>query len=236
MTGAGLRHRSSVTELMDDPDCDPRALDRTYADFRVINGLVAGWRRTYVRRLRPLLDAERATTLLDIGSGGGDIPRSLAGWAARDGLRLAITAIDPDARAHRFATSRPAPSALEFRAAGSAELVAEGRTYDLVTSNHLLHHLDADALAALLADSAALARRRVVHGDLERSRVALAVYGPATLPFARRSFIHTDGMRSIRRSYRAAELAAAVPPGWRVERQFPYRLLLTLDRPVRSAA
>ena len=101
--------------------------------------------------------------------------------------------------------------------------------FDLVTSNHLLHHLDGEALAGLLADSAALVRRRVIHGDLERSRVALAVFGPATLPFARRSFIHTDGLRSIRRSYRRDELAAVVPAGWRVERQFPYRLLLTFD-------
>ncbi|OUE08887.1 hypothetical protein CMsap09_08080 [Clavibacter michiganensis] len=222
------RRDVGLTELMDDPGCDPDALARTYARFGMVNRVVAGWRGVYRSRIRPTLSAERATTLLDIGSGGGDVPLALARWARRDGLRLSVTGIDPDQRATAFAQARPADPDVRFLAASSADLVAEGSRFDLVTSNHVLHHLDDGALDALLADSAALAPR-ALHSDIARGRLAYAAYGPASRLVARGSFVHVDGLRSIRRSWTAAELALRVPPGWRVEGAVPFRVLLVRD-------
>jgi 2-polyprenyl-3-methyl-5-hydroxy-6-metoxy-1,4-benzoquinol methylase len=226
----GLARRDTESlELMDDPGCDPDRLERTYRQFTAVNRLVSGWRRLYRRQIRPFLDTRRPTTLLDIGFGGGDISRALAGWAARDGLLLRTTAIDPDARALRHVRRLP-DAGVRFEQASSAELVARGDRYDLVISNHLLHHLDAGELSAVLADSRALSRRLVIHNDLARGRLGYGLYAAATRPFARRSFVHQDGLLSIRRSYRPAELRAAVPPGWRVTPMFPQRLLLTCEK------
>jgi 2-polyprenyl-3-methyl-5-hydroxy-6-metoxy-1,4-benzoquinol methylase len=222
------RRDTELTELMDAPDCDPDALARTYARFALVNRVVAGWRGVYRSRIRPLLSAARETTLLDIGSGGGDVPLALARWARRDGLRLRVTGIDPDPRAAAFARSRPADPDVRFVAASSAELVAEGRRFDLVTSNHVLHHLDESAFDAFLADSAALAPR-ALHSDIARGRVAYAAYGPLARAVARGSFVHVDGLRSIRRSWRPVELALRVPAGWRVEGAVPFRVLLVRD-------
>lgn len=224
-----LPRDTTSLELMDDPACDRDRLFATYAQFRAVNALVAGWRRVYLRDVRPVLDRRRASRLLDIGFGGGDIPLALAGWAARDGLRLEVTAIDPDERAHEFVETRGLTRrGVDFRAASSSELVDAGERFDIVTSNHLLHHLDPPALSSLLTDSAALAPR-AVHSDIERGRLALAAFGVATKPLDRGSFVHYDGKLSIRRSYTARELQSAVPEGWLVQRQFPYRLLLTRD-------
>ncbi|KHD72094.1 hypothetical protein MB27_42235 [Actinoplanes utahensis] len=213
-------------ELMDDPDCDPDRLERTYRQFRTVNRLFSGWRRLYRQWIRPHLDTDRPTTLLDVGFGGGDISRALTRWAARDRLILHTTAIDPDGRALEHVRRLPA-AGVRFEQASSADLVARGDRYDLVISNHLLHHLEPDGLAALLADSRALARRLVVHNDLSRGRAGYGFYAVTTWPFARRSFIHQDGLLSIRRSYRRPELQAVVPPGWQVTSMFPQRLLLT---------
>lgn len=214
---------------MDDPNCDQDRLFATYAQFRAVNALVAGWRRVYLRDVRPVLDRRRASTLLDIGFGGGDIPLALARWASRDGLRLRVTAIDPDERAHEFVESRGLTGhGVDFRAASSRELVDAGERFDIVTSNHLLHHLEADARTELLADSADLAPLSL-HSDIERGRLALAAFSAATKPLDRGSFVHYDGTLSIRRSYTAPELQAVVPAGWIVRRRFPYRLLLTRD-------
>jgi 2-polyprenyl-3-methyl-5-hydroxy-6-metoxy-1,4-benzoquinol methylase len=227
-----LRSRDTVVqELMDDAGCDASALHRTYARFAAVNRLVSGWHRTYRTQIRPLLSADRPTTLLDIGFGGGDLPRALRRWAVRDGLDLTVDAIDPDPRAVAFVSARPATPGVRFRQAGSAELAEAGERYDLVTSNHLLHHLDAAGLQQLLADSERLARRLVLHSDLRRSRAAYLAWAAASWPTARDSFLFTDGLLSIRRSYRPAELAAAAPPGWRVRAQAPFRLLLTRSDP-----
>lgn len=230
MTRVDLNARDvGLRELMDDPDCDLAGLRHTYAQFRVVNRLVARWGLVYRRRIRPLLTTDQPNTLLDIGSGGGDLARALSRWARRDGFDLAVTAIDPDDRAHAYAVAQEPEAGVTFRRAGSGDLVAEGARFDVVVSNHLLHHLDAEELAGLLADSDRLARRLVVHNDIARSRLAYAAYRVASRPFARRSFIHVDGLRSIRRSYRVGELAEVVTEPWRVTGQCPARVLLLRD-------
>lgn len=215
-----------ATERMDDPECDQAMLERTYAQFPVVNAVVTGWRTTYRRHVRPLLRHGVTTTALDIGSGGGDLTRALTRWARRDGYRLQITGIDPDPRAHSWALRRPPEPGLSFRRSLSSELVAEGCVVDLVVSNHVLHHLDDTQFETLLADSQRLARRRVVHSDIARSGTAYALFSAGTWPFFPGSFIREDGLTSIRRSYTASELRAQTPPAWRVEQLGPWRNLL----------
>jgi 2-polyprenyl-3-methyl-5-hydroxy-6-metoxy-1,4-benzoquinol methylase len=226
-----MRQRAvDAVELMDRPDCDARLLDNTYRQFGLVNRLLSGWRKLYVRELRPALaDSTAPATLLDIGSGGGDLAHQLAGWARRDGLPLRITGIDPDARAAAFARGRPPMPGVEFRQAHSADLVREGSSFDFVISNHVLHHLSAGELQQLLSDSAALAGRKVLHNDLRRSPAAYALFFAAALPF-RRSYIRVDGLTSIRRSYTPAELSALAPPSWTVEPAAAFHQLLALRR------
>jgi 2-polyprenyl-3-methyl-5-hydroxy-6-metoxy-1,4-benzoquinol methylase len=225
-----------VTEIMD-ADCDPATLERTYRQFRHVNALISGWRQTYRTHVRPQLSTSRPTRLLDVGSGGGDLPRALVRWAILDGLRLEVVAIDPDPRAHAFATSLPRYRHLEFRQAFTSDLVAAGETFDLVTSNHMLHHLTGTELGELLADSGALlaprgdtparGARRIIHSDITRSAAAYVLFGIGPGMLFPGSYIRADGLTSIRRSFTPAELRAAVPPGWRVEPQSAFRYLLT---------
>ncbi|WP_255455624.1 class I SAM-dependent methyltransferase [Cryobacterium lactosi] len=232
-----LRERAvDAVEIMDDPHCDAETLRRTYANFRYVNAVVSGLRHTYRRDIRPRLSAATDTSLLDIGSGGGDVARSLARWAARDGLRLTVRAIDPDARAHAYATAHPPLPGLDFRRALSSDLVAAGERYDIVLSNHVLHHLNGAELGALLVDSERLSRGIVLHGDIERAPLAYLGFGLGTWPFFRRSFIRADGLTSIRRSFTWRELSAVAPPGWTVTREVPYRLMLCWQAPAVAPA
>lgn len=243
MLVGSLRERAAdAVEIMDGPDADPEMLDRTYGYFRYVNAVVSGWRQMYRRDIRPLLSTGQTRTLLDIGSGGGDLARSLHSWAGRDGFRLSVTGIDPDARAHGYVTGLPTLPGLTFRRALSAQLVEEGAQFDFVVSNHVLHHLDAGSLGALLFDSERLCRGRVLHADIERSTVGYLGFGAGTWPFFRDSYIRDDGLTSIRRSFTAAELQAALDvaglgpdrrdaPGWGLTREIPSRLVLRWAAP-----
>ena len=126
-----------------------------------------------------------------------------------------------------YASSLGTAPNVQFRQAFSGDLVREGQQFDFITSNHLLHHLTAPELAALLDDSEKLCRVAVIHSDLERSAVAYAAFGVGIGPWFRGSFIREDGLLSLRRSYTAPELAHIAPLGWQVQRQWPYRTLLT---------
>ncbi|MFC8038257.1 class I SAM-dependent methyltransferase [Paenarthrobacter sp. NPDC057355] len=213
-------------EDMDGPDCDPLLLNRTYARFPIVNRLLSRWRRTYERRLRPLLAETGRATLLDIGSGSGDVARSLGRWARRDGFVLDVTAIDPDPRAYAFATGLSPVEGVSYRQAHSSELVAEGLEFDVVISNHMLHHLDARQFAGVLRDSELLARRVALHNDLTRSNIAYVLFMAGFWPLGWGSYIVKDGLLSIRRSYTLPELTSVIPPGWRAERNGPWHNML----------
>lgn len=233
-----MRQRAAdAVEMMDRPDCDPVKLERTYGQFGLVNRLFSGWRMLYVRELRPLMSPDQVTTVLDIGCGGGDVARLLANWSARDKLKVEITGIDPDERACAHASRQAASRSVQFRQAASGDLVREGRRYDVVISNHVIHHLRPAELALVLADSQKLAKRLSLHNDLRRSGAAYGLFALASLPF-RGSFIRPDGLVSIRRSYTPAELRAAAPPGWRVGPHSPFHMVLkhVPDNPLRTVA
>lgn len=222
-----FQHRAvDLVELMDDPACDREQLFRTYAQFALINPLLARWRAGYTRYLRPRLRRGTPLRVLDVGFGGGDIPRALDRWARRDGFQLEMTAIDPDPRAFEFVRQRAWPASIRFRACHTSQLRAEGASFDVVLSNAVLHHLDEAALCALFEDSRALATQLVVHNDTVRSAAAYALFSVFVAPWLRRSFAAEDGRRTIRRSFVPDELRARLPPGWRVETIAPFRQLV----------
>lgn len=215
---------------MDDPDCDPERLRATLRRFDTVNRLVSGWGGVYARRIRPFLAGlGRPARVLDLGCGGGDVVVRLAGLAARDGMPAEWVGADPDARAIEVAAEREAPGTVRFTCADSTALLAAGERFDLVVSNHVLHHLDTAALASFTADSRALATGLVLHGDIARSRLAYGLYAAAITPLQHGTFLRTDGLRSIRRSHTPAELQrildAETPGLWQVTAPAPFRLL-----------
>lgn len=222
------RRATGLVEGMEATDCDPHKLARTYRQFRAINALLSGWRGLYRSVLRPRI-AEGASRLLDVGCGGGDIPRSLVRWARRDGLELEVTAIDTDPRAIRYAAALEPLPGLELLAASTTDLVTAGERYDLVISNHLVHHLEPAEVTSFCAETADLGRRLVLHVDIVRSVLAYGLFTLTVGPFFHRSYIVSDGLTSIRRAYTPAESRALVPGGWKVERRFPFHQVLRFE-------
>ena len=217
-----------LRELMDDPQCDPELLRATLRRFDPINRILSGWGFVYRSQIRPhLASLDRPARVLDVGCGGGDVISRLARRAERDGLDAEWLGIDPDPRAIEVARSRPSPPRMTFRCTDSAALLDGGERFDIVLSNHVLHHLAPTELAAFTDESRLLSRGPVLHSDIERSRTAYAAYSVFITPFAPGTFLRTDGLRSIRRSYRKTELAAALGPRWRIERPFIFRVLAT---------
>ena len=218
--------RADLREYMDDPACNPEKLQATYARFGTINRIFSGWWTLYRRYLRPQLSANRTTRLLDVGFGGGDIPRALLKWAENDGLKLNVYAIDPDPRAAVFADALPPHPRLSFEQTDTRTVRSRGDTFDIVVSNHLLHHLTDAEVQGLCCDSAVLGRV-VLHNDIARADLAYAGFAALTGPFFRGSYITPDGLTSVRRSYTPDELCQVVPAGWQVSSPYPYRLLLS---------
>lgn len=225
------RRAAEAREAMDDPHADEQMLAHTYRRFALVNSVVSRPGLLYRRDIHPRARRGRLR-ILDVGAGGGDLCRNLAARLRCDGLAADITALDVDDRAVRWAAAHDDGAGVHYRCAMTADLVAAGETFDVVVSNHLLHHLTAAEFHGLMGDSRRLvdASGLVVHSDIERSRLAYGLFGAVTGLLAGNllagSFIRGDGLISIRRSYTAAELAALAPEGWTVDRSLPSRLEL----------
>lgn len=206
--------RARGPELMDLTDSDPARLERTLRQMSWINRLLTGARRLLRRTV--LEDIRRRPgpcTLLDVGCGGADLARWLAGREPS----LRITCLDHDPRVVAYARRRCAGvPAVEVRLGSAAELERmEG--FDYVFANHFLHHLEEERLVPTVSAMLARTRRLLVITDLLRSRDSHFWWGLFAGVFLLRSFAAADGLLSIRRGFRPPELeallAGAAAPG-----------------------
>jgi len=201
---------TGVEELLDGPLDDPAALAGNLRDLARINRLTGGTRLSE-RAIAALAARGDVATILDVGTGGADIPMTLLARAASGGRRLVITATD--SRAEVLAAARVArPSIGE--AAGLELAVADGRglpypdgAFDVAHASMVTHHLEPDDVVAFVRELRRVARNGVVVNDLVRGRVFwlggwLLVHAIGTSRYTRH-----DGPLSVRRAYTRAELA-----------------------------
>ncbi|MCH8567677.1 MAG: methyltransferase domain-containing protein [Balneolales bacterium] len=222
---------TDLTESMDAADCDESLLNNTYSHFKTINRLLSGWDLLFYSYILPHCgERDKEYSLLDIGFGGGDIPAQLLKTAHSYGIRLNITAIDTDARALEYANLHYSDYPIMFLHVSEADLLRQGKKYDFVISNHLMHHLDSSDLKTLVYNSALLCKKALIFNDLSRSDLAWSCFNMLTLFTFRNSFIRYDGLISIRRSYTAEELREILPDFLEVQSFHPFRLVVRYDR------
>jgi 2-polyprenyl-3-methyl-5-hydroxy-6-metoxy-1,4-benzoquinol methylase len=183
------------------------------------------------RALWPLLAGVAPATVLDLGSGGGDVPLALAARAAREGVDLTLTGSDLSGRAVARARAAAARAGLAVDFVPLDALAAPLPHHDVVMSTLMLHHLDDDDARHLLAAMGRAAGKLVVVCDLARSLPGLALAWAGTRLLTRSRVVHVDGVLSVRAAFRpdeALQLARdAGLPSPRVTRAWPCRWVLT---------
>jgi ubiquinone/menaquinone biosynthesis C-methylase UbiE len=214
-----LATRATLPEALDLGVPPDEAL-RSLADLRFVNRWL-GNRARFVGAVLPYLRSAPRPRLLDVGCGSGDVPVVL-----RRALRGRLAAVGADIKLLHL---QAAPSELLRVVADARRLPFAAGTFDVVTASLFLHHFEQSELPELLRSLYALARRALVVNDLRRARLPY-VFGKAVFPLLFRSRVSVqDGLVSIRRAFREAELRAAFSaagiPSVRIERNWPYRLL-----------
>jgi len=207
---APLPRAAGVLELLDRPA--PLAdLRECLDDVARLNGLFGGRLVTlaHVRRLLRHVPRDRPATVLDLGTGGADIPRALVRWARRAGRPIRVFALDRDAATLEVArrVARPYPEIVLLRADALA-LPLRPRSVDVVISALTLHHLEPAAARAYLEAMDRTGRVGLVVNDLVRSRPAYAGVWLATRLLARNRMSRHDGPLSVLRAYTPREVRA----------------------------
>ncbi len=222
-------------EILDDPTSDPALAARSLRDVALANRLFGG-RRAVLREVRPLLGHRRIAngvrstlpmTLLDIGTGLGDIPQAVSRLAARLGVPLLTVGLERDPSLAASASARCTVAL----AADAMDLPFDDRSVDIVTLSQVLHHFEGEASDALLRECERVARVAVVVHELRRSWLAVVGLWSVSFLLGFHPVSRNDGVVSILRGYTVAELRALVErvtgrPA-RVQRSFGWRLTAT---------
>jgi hypothetical protein len=203
---AGLSISSIGAELLDDPSADPAVVAESLRNIARANRWFGGAAAIRFGLHSTLAGMTPGTTLtlLDLGTGMGDLPQVAVRWAARRGLRLVPIGLELNRAAASLAREQGLPVAVAC--AGVPPL--GDKSVDVVLVSQLAHHLSADSVVHLLRTCDRLARRAVILGDLRRHRLAASSFwvGGRLLGFDRVT-LH-DGVTSIRRGFSRTELLA----------------------------
>lgn len=225
-----MKRDKNITELMDDPDCNPEKLLRTYKQFSFVNRMFSNWKKVYKRYIRPrLTDPKTAYTLLDVGCGLMDNSKYIQQLARRDGFSIQITGLDPNPILKHFFQNQQIESSIQYISSYLNETNSTLK-YDFIISNHLIHHLNDLQIEELHRDIAIRTNKVAIMNDIHRSVWAYIGFSIITFPYKGWTFIQTDGRRSIKRSFKSDELSKLLPEPWVVARIQPFRLL-TLYEP-----
>lgn len=209
-----LSRRATNAELMDCPDGSVELLRNTLRQFQWINRWLTPCRRLLdrhvLRRIRA--DRDRAWTMLDIGSGGCDLPVWLIDRCRQERISLTITCMDHDARVVEFARQRLVGYPEILLVQGDALTLAETPPgcWDFIFSNHFLHHLTTPAVRQCLRQVVRASREQCIMCDLVRSRLSYWLYTAAAKGLLRNSFAFDDGRLSICRSLTKSEALGLV--------------------------
>lgn len=226
--------RSQRLELLDDLDIDGQELEETLRQIEVINSLSRG-PAISLRGVESILpDGLERLTVLDVGTGSGDIPRRMADWAEDKPFDIAIKGIDLSHTTVRYARRRSTRAErLEFELKNLFDLPDDER-YDIVHASLVLHHFPGQEAARALDKMYRLSRYGVVVNDLQRHvlpwlslRVGLSV-------LSRNRLVQNDGPLSVLRGFTRDELmrlarhvgVAEPSVAW----EFPFRWLMICPR------
>jgi SAM-dependent methyltransferase len=228
VTAGQLGITSVGRELLDDPDADPAAVRISLRNVARANRWFGGAAavRFGLRRLLRDVPRGRPLTLLDLGTGAGDLPRRAVVWARRRGHLLRPLGLELSRPAAALAQAGGVPCAVAC--AGSPPL--REKAVDLVLVSQVAHHLADESAVRLFQACDRLARRAVIVADLRHGPLGPPAFWVGARALGFDAVTVADGMTSLRRGYTPARLrgllAAAGVRGI-VERRPGYRLVAT---------
>jgi len=204
----GLEQRLDAPELMDTAVLTGRE-NRRALRFLAQTAKWFGGASLFIRQFEEwsrVWDPNQTVTILDVGTGGGDIPLALADWASRRGFKVAITGLELVPGIADIARQRTAGIPGITVVTGDLFKLAESpERYDYVTASLFLHHMPDFRAIDALREFGRLATRGIVVGDLDRSRASLVAVTAAAWILGNRIVRH-DGPLSVRRSFTLREL------------------------------
>jgi len=213
--------RSVTAELLDDDLGTSDEIASSLRDLRHINNWFGGTRTTtsLLRQVSRRASVSKLS-VLEVGSGLGDVPFAARRDLARQGIDVQVTLLD------RLWSHLPAGCAACV-AGDAMRLPFRNGAFDVVSCSLFAHHFDPPVLPLFASEALRVSRYTALINDLIRSRLHLwLVY--LGLPLFRSRITWNDAPASVRRAYTIGEMRSllASVPARRIEisRHYLFRM------------
>lgn len=224
-----LKTRSVQLEMLDDSRT-PEVQIRQSLDFmHFVNTFFGG-----TRAVLDYFDGAQTPgcfSVLDLGSGGGDIPYELTRWAAKKGKEISIVAVDLNPYCLTYARERFSSPSIRFLNRSAFDFETLG-VFDYILSSMFFHHLSEEEIVTLLKRIDAYSRRGFLVNDLLRSPLH---YSGASLAsfFTFKKILFNDARLSVRRGFKKEDLAryrekTGIP--FEIKRKPLFRILMSHEK------
>jgi SAM-dependent methyltransferase len=230
--------RSLEAEMMDLPGNPKALLEEDLAHLRSLNRYFGNYRNIR-RALRQLTrnNTPAKISLLDVGTGSGDIPLAIVAWARQNGIAPAIVGLETEPITLAAAAAQTADSGEVSLVRGDAGAPPFApRSFDFVLASQLLHHFSEEKIVTLLKTWSQLARRAIIVSDLVRHPVAYQGIRLITRLATRNLMTRTDAPLSVHRAFTLREwrelFSCAGVGRCTIRWVFPFRMLaiITVER------
>ena len=196
-----LSTRSSEREWMETEPVDAEDFARCLGDLATVNRMTLAHGPT-LRWLARAVGPAKTFSVMDVGSGEGDMLRAIWRWAERHGKQVELVGIDLDPSSALAAEKQTlAGMEISYLTGDVFEYQPERRP-NFIISSLVTHHMTDDQIVPFLRWMEATATRGWFVNDLHRS--AVAYYSFRTLAFVAQwhRFVRHDGPLSIARAFR----------------------------------
>ncbi|MBK8870791.1 MAG: methyltransferase domain-containing protein [Elusimicrobia bacterium] len=161
--------------------------------------------------LRPFMEWSRRwrpgapVHILDVGTGGADIPIAVVKWARENGHSLRVTAVElmPEIAAFAKQAVRPYPEITVWER--EWQDIPRELTFDYVIASLFLHHVPLPLRSDALVSLDQRARKGLVVSDLIRTHPSYWAVKAASIVWGD-AVVRHDGPLSVRRAFRVNEL------------------------------
>ena len=229
-----LRKRSLAPELMDDPSVPEGEVRKALDEIEFINKWLGGYKLVLNVLDRIKLPAG-VVTIMDMGSGGGDMLRKVAEWAQKKEHSVKGIGVDINPAMTRYAGNKSLQyKDIEFHTASVFDEELTVHAPDIIMCNLFAHHLDNADLVRLVRQMNNLASRTVIINDLHRHWMAYYSIKALTSMFSHTYLVKYDAPLSVARSLTRKEwkiiMKAATISNYTIRWRWAWRWEIVIEK------
>ncbi len=227
-----FERRSYQKELLDGELFGKEHLFQNLKELDYINTHLGGHRISIRGIKKIMLDKSRKYNLIDIGCGGGDSLRAIAGWAEKNGFDLSLTGVDllEDCIGYARESCKRYPH-IVFNCADFRELVFPSERINIVHASLFCHHFNEEEISEFVSFCSRAGAIFIIN-DLERNVMAYYSIKWLTSFFSKSHMVKNDAPLSVLRGFKKSEwqsvLKIAGIRNYVIENRWAFRHLLII--------